>query len=255
MHGIRLPFCLIGLCVFALSAASNQIGAQEFRVETSVYAAGAKQPLTRNLTLFSAGMAYDFPQASSETIVFDPVNQRFVLLDASQRTRTEVNLEGLGDYIAELKQRGLQAKQTYFYDPVFLVRYAADSRRLTLESDAITYRAVGLVPPASHAAAVSTYRQFTDWSARLNATHKGSFPPFARLILNGKLQEHNLLPEQVEVEYAPPGRSGEKAVFQSRQQFAWKLTDDDRRRIEEASRNVLEFTFVEDPREFLKNRR
>jgi hypothetical protein len=58
------------------------------------------------------------------------------------------------------------------------------------------------------------------------------------------LQDRGLLPEHVEFEYTPPGKPGDKALYESRQAFAWLLTDDDRRRIDETSRQLREFKSI-----------
>ena len=244
MRKLQPPYWLIGSLLCLAPAAPAVLRGQEFRVETSVFAGESRQPLAKNLALFTEGLVFDISLTGAETTVFDSAQQRFVLLDRQRSRHTELNLEELGSYVAAVKQQGLETKEQYLFDPQFAVSYSDDSRRLTLTSDAVTYRVKGIVPPESHTAAVAHYRQFTDWSARLNATHTASFPPFARLELNGRLHDRNLLPEHVEFEYTPPGRAGSKAVYQSRQAFAWTLTDDDRRRIEETKRQLVEFTPV-----------
>jgi hypothetical protein len=161
--------------------------------------------------------------------------------------RTQLNLAELGKYTEDLKAKGLKSKEPFLFDPRFEVNYAAASRRLTLDSKVnkvIVYRAVGAAPPAEHASAVGLFRQFADWSLRLNATHARSFPPFARMELNRELQQHGLVPEQVELEFTPSSDPSQKAVYRSRQTFAWTLTDEDQRRIELVARQLLEFTPV-----------
>jgi hypothetical protein len=224
-------------------AAPVSLVAQDFRVETQVYAGSDPQPYASNLTLFAGGAAYDFALASDETTVFDPAHERFALLDTKRKVRTELNLAELGKYTEDLRAKErLKSKEPFLFDPRFKVSYAAASRRLTLDSPVIVYRAVGIAPPAEQSSAVGMFGQFADWSLRLNATHARSFPPFARMELNRELQQRGLVPEQVELEFTPSSDPSQKAVYRSRQTFAWTLTDEDQRRIELVARQLLEFT-------------
>jgi hypothetical protein len=153
----------------------------------------------------------------------------------------------------QLRKEAAKEGEPFLFDPKFDVRYDDSSRRLSLIGGVIDYHAVGTLPPEGHSDAVAQYRLLTDWSARLNATHKQSFPPFARMELNRELFERGLLPEEVELQYTPRSKPGQKAVYRSRQVFAWALTETDRRLILDANRQLLEFPPI-DFREYRKNR-
>jgi hypothetical protein len=107
----------------------------------------------------------------------------------------------------------------------------------------MTYRAKGVTPNSE--TAVSTYRNFADWYARLNATRPGSLPPFARLKLNQAIAKEGWIPKEVELTVTPKMRVvGRKLVMRSHHAAVWQLSGTDRDRIDKAASHMVSFQAV-----------
>ncbi|MEQ8790060.1 MAG: hypothetical protein RIC55_27435 [Pirellulaceae bacterium] len=224
---------------------TESLDAQNFRVKTEVFAEQQRQPIAENLSLFTNDAVYDFSLKGGDTIVFEPGRGRFILLDDARQMKTEMPLEVLGRYVADLQAEGVKGDKKFLYDPQFAVSYLGVRRKLELTSDHIIYRAVGAQPPAEFANAVTRFRQFTDWTARLNATPPGTMLPFARLELNSELHSRQLIPEEVEVVYISPTQPSQRVTYRSKQAFTWELTAQDQQRLDDVQDQLAKFKFVE----------
>lgn len=71
---------------------------------------------------------------------------------------------------------------------------------------------------AEHAEALIAYRDFADWTARLNATCTGGLPPGARLVLNETLLRLERLPGHVELRRQP-----EQPRLTSQHRYEWLI--------------------------------
>ncbi len=78
--------------------------AEEFRIETDVFVNQAKEPAVQTLTIFSGGVVYDFLLTGVEEItVFDRDRNRLVLLDTKRKVKTELTLDRILTYVAQMK--------------------------------------------------------------------------------------------------------------------------------------------------------
>jgi hypothetical protein len=216
--------------------------AQEFRVYTAVHLCGPapeqRQVVARSLTLFHAGRVYDHMEEVGELVMFDPLNDRFLLLRDSLatevsfgelRTMLEVAAVSAGRYAAELDRRPepeaarVAAQLRFQLAPRFETRFDPAQQRLTLVGRELSYHveASTAAPPE----ALAAYVRYADWTARLNAVlrSEGTFPA-PREALNRALTEHQLLPVSVTLKAGDPSESHLVAEHE----FRWQLQAVDR---------------------------
>ncbi len=234
---------VLGIAILALAASTS---ADEFRVESDIFVGNQKEPIAKNLTLFSSGLVYDFPRLGPEEItVFDPARGRFVLLDPQRKVKTTVTTQELLELAAAMKvhARELTGAFAFAANPEFDQEMDDETGWLTLSSPSLTYRARCIAPEVP--SAVARYRGFADWYARLNATRPGSLPPFARMELDKAISERQQIPQEVELTIEPERRFvGRKLVVRSKHLFNWRLSNTDRRQIEQAGTYMAEFEAV-----------
>ena len=220
--------------------------ADEFRVESDIFVGNQKEPIAKNLTLFSSGLVYDFPRMGPKEItVFDPARGRFVLLDPRRKVKTTVTTQELLELAAAMKVHAREMKGAFAFaaNPKFDQEMDDETGWLTLSSPSLTYRALCISPESS--SAVASYRGFADWYARLNATRPGSLPPFARMELDRAISERRQVPQEVELTVEPERRFvGRKLVVRSKHLFNWRLSNVDRQQIEKAGTYMADFEAV-----------
>ena len=233
--------------VVAASAISNRTAlADDFRIESKVFAGTDTSPSSESLTLFSGNRAYDFISAPREITIFDFSRDEITLLDSTRKVRTELTSEKLNSFSDQLRTRA--ARQA---DP--LLRFAAhpqfeeshdDNGWLQYRSPNLTYRVQAA--KIENPAVVREYRQFCDASAQLNSMlHPGAMPPFPRLAVNASLEHANQIPEQVEVTVTAENQpAGKPTVLRSQHALAMQLLPDDQQRIEEANADLSAFKSI-----------
>src|SRR5688572_9223445 len=91
---------LCAMLVTALLASSSLVSsAEEFRIETKIYVGDEAAPVSETSTLFLDGVVYDFLKQPPQTAVFrKPTGGkpgRFILLDRSEKIRTELTTDQL----------------------------------------------------------------------------------------------------------------------------------------------------------------
>jgi len=205
--------------------------AADFRVETSIRMGDGERPLSRNLTLFSGGVIYDFLLGDNEEItIFDTRSQTFRLLDTGRKLQTLVQGSDVADQLARHRTRARKADKfaRFLADPQLSTIYNANTGQLRLTSKVIRYRFT--TTKALQQEDAHRYRVFSDAFARLNAVRRGGIPPFARLQANSELANRGLVPATVELELTTA--SGRVISAVSRHRVVWKLLDEDIRRID-----------------------
>jgi hypothetical protein len=243
----RIRAATVVVLTLCLTAIWTQVAsADEFRVESKVFAADSEKPISESITLFTDDRAFDLLVSPRETIIFDFTSDRIGLLDASRKVRTELATAKLTSFTDQLRTRA--ARQTDA-----LLRFAADPHLEESSDDdgwmrfsgkLLTYRVQAA--QASDPDMVRRYRQFSDASARLNSMlQAGAMPPFARLSVNEALARDGKLPEQVELILAGDAKSGGKpTILRSEHHFSTQLTKVDRHRIDEANEELKTFKQV-----------
>ncbi len=227
-------------------------GAQDFRIYTRVYDAGAAQNVRptvigSSLSLFHAGKVYDHVESEneSEVIIFEPAHRRFTILSTSRSLATTVHFDEIKRKLKLarnitnkrledlLSQKPAPAAETvekvrFPIEPVFKSQYDAQARLLTCESEHLTYhvRCVEVEDPQT----AEFYLHYADWMARLNyVLHPHALYPQPRLKLNELLREHKKMPVEVELR----SDIGMPIHLRAEHQFHWKLDATDRSLIHE----------------------
>lgn len=242
---MRYPiFAVVASVSFSLSAIVSL--AEDMRIETRIFDDKHEEPIARNLTLFSNGAVYDFRQAEPPEIsVYVPQRGHFILLDVGRRVQTRIPMDVLVKFTSAMQvvaNVGSPVNRFAAY-PKFAVRASRSKNEIVMDSPVMTYRVQGT--KADTAETVRLYRQFADGYAHLNATVPGSRPPFARLALNEKLAEQQLIP--IEVEFTlRTNRSGAAQTITSRSQheIAWGLRETDQEQIEQVGEYLVRFADV-----------
>lgn len=228
--------------------APGSASAEEFRVDSKVFLKDAKEPFAEITTLFRAGVVYDYVN-DGEITVFDPVRQRFILLDPARKVKCEVLSKRIREFTREMSARIAKSEDEilrFMAAPKFNMTEQPDGR-FTFASQWITYRVETIAP--ENTTALRQYEEFADWSAQLNPlTDPRALPPFPRLQVNRALREHGRLPVNVEVTLVRrsrlPGRKSE-TVIRSEHQATWQLRADDLKKIDEIGKLMATYKDVD----------
>lgn len=235
---LLVPLLLLLLC----GRAPSPLAAQEFRVYTAVHSVGpdpaVRRVVARSLTLFHSGRVYDHMDEVGELVIFEPVQNRFVLVRDS--LATEVSLDELRNmlevaaaaaqtYAAELAAQpdadaqAAQRQIAFQLAPRFETRFDAATQRLTLAGPELTYHVAGSPNPPPDV--LPAYLRYADWAARLNTVlHSQATFPGPRESLNRALSEHGLLPVTVTLQ---TGGANELQLT-AQHEFRWQLQAVDR---------------------------
>ena len=224
--------------------------AQGLRVSTVVRDAasldksGNEPVLSSSFSLFHNGRVYDYVDAASEVVVFEPNAKKFTIINPQRKIVTTVTfdevrrlLDARGPrmqaYLKELRLKDSAESDramrmlTFQLNPQFEQSFNRNNGLLMLTSDSWKYT-------------VSTrewtdedqreqYIAFTDWLAQLNyVLHPSSMFPEPRMKLNAELRElSNRIPVLVKLDMRPD----ERMVLRAEHKFTRNLTDRDRQLI------------------------
>ena len=217
--------------------------AQDFHVETTLYAVGRGEPreLMQSITLFHAGKTYDFIPRLGELIIFDAAHGQFTLMNTRQRRMTEVHMDevnrmldlarrALNDHLqvlqAEAKPNQSAIEQILFqFNPQFekSITQTNAGPQIDLKSKFFGYTVLAApAPTPTHAFA---YLNYADWIVRLNyILQPGAILPEQRLALDAALREAKLVP--VDVSFTIAG--GESPSVRAQHHIYWELNERDR---------------------------
>lgn len=221
---------LVTLILFCVAA--NAWGADLFRVETEIMVGEKSEPVVEYLTLFTERVVYDFRVTKPEEVtIFDPDRGRIVLLDPVRKWKSTLTHEEILKFTASLKSH-LDSSNPVFYaaaHPEF-GEATEDGDWVVMQNKYITYRVKGDKPKTT--SIVRRYRDFADWSARLNSMRPGNLPPFARIDANQSIAEKGIIPHEVERIVNPNKLGQKKLVVKSRHLTSNILSGTDHKRIE-----------------------
>jgi hypothetical protein len=111
---------------------------------------------------------------------------------------------------------------------------------LTLTSPQFKYVVTCVKPERS--GAEQRYREFADWSARLNGIRPGNLPPFPRMELDQSLAAQGMLPEEIKRTITTSYLTGPRTeTVRSRHLFNWTLSARDRALIEEVGDHLVKY--------------
>lgn len=224
---------------------AGQTRADDFRIHSRVFI-GEGQVARENITLFHAERVYDFMTQPPAVTVYEPGRARFVLLDPVRQRQTEVTLESLDQFLADLRRQASESENPllqFLAQPQFRESGGAEGEML-LASPWMSYRLK--TAPAHGREASRRYREFSDGFAKLNTlTNPASLPPFARLAVNAALDRAGALPSEVALTIVTQARPERKEItYQSRHHVQWRLLEEDLNRVAQADSDLEGFAFV-----------
>jgi len=229
-----------------LSAKPQSVSAQEFRIETEIYIGDATEPASHTVTLFEKSAVYEFVDSPQQVIVYrqGPEGKagQFILLDTVRERRTDVEVERVSKLMAKMTEWASTHKDPllkFAAKPNFEETFDDDSGALTLANKEWTYRTATI--KAQDAATLTRYREFTDRYAELSSMMYNSPPPGPRLALNSSLAKHGVVP--VEIQRSLGG--DDKNAVRATHLFSWRLSREDRTRLDEAQAHLANFKKVD----------
>lgn len=232
------------------------------RIDSELYVNGRKQGVAPR-SLFDGGKVYDYLNGPKEVTIFEPVERRFTLYHGERGVACRVSFLQIEQHLEQRRARALEAvKQAegqgsalaarvrWHWEPTFQEIYDPQLGELKLKGPYATYtiRGVpierfesgsrGVEDEGTVATALLSY---WDWYARLNARlNPQALPPAARLEVNARLIEHELVPEQVELRLL----FGQETTVRTTHETTVGLRREDRRRIDETRRGLSEARMV-----------
>ena len=256
---------VVALAVVAAAAAARAAGDArgfELRVESELFADGAAEPVARSLTLFRAGVAWDFLELAApddkaaaggmrlaEIVLHDPIRERVVVIDPNRDVKTQVEtirLERLSVSLAKWARSADDRLVRWAGGPDFGDGITEKEDALELVGPRVRYAVAYGAAPSTEAAAA--YRRFADTAILLKALlHPGGIPPFPRLALNRRIEVAGAIPAEVSLEIDPKlalvaGRPSRlKCVHKSHP----RLLTGDIARIEDGEAHVASATAVD----------
>ena len=241
-----LPATVVLVFVSSISFIGQVTGQelQGFRVVTEVFKEKQKEAVSDTLTLFTDELVYDFLLNDPEEVtILDVRRNRIVLLDKKRSFQFELKTSDLLQFTAEMKAIATDPKvaKKEWFEPRFTEKFDEQKGELVLQGKMLTYRTQGLKPKLPNA--VRRYREFADWYARLNAM-RGGPPPFPRIELNRALAEKGLLPQEVSRTMFTFQPLRKKNTARSQHDFIFRLSNSDRKRIENTGQYQAKFKKV-----------
>jgi len=240
---------IIPLTMMIWSCAFVCAMSQEFKVETAIYAADAKQPVAQNVTLFQNDVVVDLkvdfanPPNVLETKVYDSRQKKVALLDHVKQVHVEISDNHLLQMVDGLRRDISQRDELQFLvNEVFTEAQELEISRLVLASPTIKYVVEGQRP--TDAGCLKIHGEFLDIFTRLNASDPGGFPPFARMRLNESIKKMGWIPTSVEVEFGSNALLPKGLKMKSTHVLIEGLSKEDTAKIEMAKKQWLGYTPV-----------
>jgi hypothetical protein len=223
---------------------------EDFRVDNTVFVGDKKEPISQSKTIFHDGVVYDCMKTPAETVVFDGMMKRFVLLNMGNGTRAELTTREVTDFVSRFEGRlkEMIAKKPdaliqFMAAPKFEEKFDESAGKLTLSSPLVTYTLVLSPGPADAAAA--QYHEFSDWYARLNVLlTPGALPPFGRLAVNAAVANRKAIASQVTLTITSP-KSGRRQTIRSTHRVVRPLTAADIEQVDRIKKSMTDFKPVE----------
>ncbi|NDC53546.1 MAG: hypothetical protein EBZ74_04475 [Planctomycetia bacterium] len=217
------------------------------RVESEVFVDRAAEPVSRSLTLFRDGLAWDFldgaaPDAAGEIVLHDPARERLVVIDPARNVKTvveAVRLDRLAASLASWARRSDDRLVRWAGGADFAEALVEKERKVELAGPRARYEVAYDTAPSPDAA--ERYGRFADAAILLRALlHPGGVPPFPRLALNRRIAAAGGIPTAVTLELDPRGGlvAGGPRVLRSVHKFHPRLLAADLDRLEDAEARV-----------------
>jgi hypothetical protein len=223
---------------------------QEFRIQSQVYTSESTLPVSHNLTLFSEKLICDFRMTEEvdakpqESIVYDPRQRLFVLLDPQRKVRVEIPDIQLLKLVDGMRRETLQNDRAKFLiNDTFEEDTEWSDGWVTLTSPNLTYRFKGEQP--AEVSILPRYFDFLDSFTRLNASDPTKIPPFPRMRLNQTIKKLGWIPTEVQISTEPNGFFRQPINANSKHVLTSGLTTRDQELIADAKRQWVQFSAVD----------
>ncbi|QDU37078.1 hypothetical protein Mal4_13810 [Maioricimonas rarisocia] len=212
--------------------------AQDMRVYTTVSkvsaSEGQPQVIARTLTLFHAGKVYDHIEEVGEVVIFEPIHNRFRILNGNYvattvpfdqlqqllrvaRSEAVRYLDDLDESADPREQRIVPALK-FQLNPLLRQEYADETGRLQMIGDYLSYDVQ--TAAIEQATLLDQYLAYADWACRLNyVLHPQSMYPESRLQLNDALRNRRRLPTTVSL----TARVDAEIQLRAEHRFGWEL--------------------------------
>ncbi|WP_166821574.1 hypothetical protein [Thalassoroseus pseudoceratinae] len=240
---------LLGAGIISLT---GTLYGQDFRIYTRVYNEASPNQtrasvLGRSLSLFHAGKVYDYIEngSESEVIIYEPSQERFVVLNTSRNLATTIHFDEvahkmhLARQVTENRITELETQQPpaspdvldqlrFPLEANLVEHFDAEQNLLTLSSPHLTYSARCV--EIENQEVVDFYLEYADQIAQLNyILHPNALYPKPRLELNRHLRRLVRLPVEVRLRSS----IGVETQLRAEHQVHWKLDAGDRSLIHE----------------------
>jgi hypothetical protein len=226
---LRALACLSALLAAPLATRGGRAEELAFRVESEVFVNGVDEPVARSLTLFRAGVAWDFldppkaargerqsggAPAAGEIVLHDPARERVVLVDPVRNLKTQIDairLDRLSASLSSWARKSDDKLVRWAGGPDFGEGLTESRERIELAGPRVRYAVEFTAAPSPEAAAA--YQRFADTAILLKAlVRPGGVPPFPRLAINRRVALAGGIPTEVTLDYDAraikvPGRS------------------------------------------------
>ncbi|MCC6492373.1 MAG: hypothetical protein IT424_05070 [Pirellulales bacterium] len=243
---IAAAFVVMPITMVLAALPSLPAAAQEFRIETDVIVGEEETPASHSITLFEKSAVYEFNENPNEIIVYRKAsegrNAQFILLDVASQRRTDVEVDRVERLIEKLSQWAANHQDPlirFSAEPTFEESFDQQSGALSLSSPKWTYKVATI--EAQDAACLERYQDFIDRYTKLSTMLQNGPPPGPRLALNAALAKHRLAP--VEIQRTTGGEN--KNAVRATHIFSWRLSREDRARLDEAQAFLASFDKVD----------
>jgi uncharacterized protein YeeX (DUF496 family) len=225
------------------------LSAQQFRIETALYHDNEQQPSSRNLTLFSDGVIYDFQLSDEvqsgplEITIFDSRKRVFSVLDVQRQIQMHMDVAQLVKIVEGLRNDTAQNQDARFLVTAdFSEEFNSIGNWVSLVSPEIEYRCTGQSP--KDVAILPTYFEFLDYYTMLNATDPKRLPPFCRMRLNQTLEKYGWIPSEIQMIIRENSLFPQGLKATTKHTLIHHLSDLDRDRIAAAKNRWMTFEQV-----------
>ncbi len=228
----------IGLCAVCACA-------DEFRVDTMVFADERPDAICQTVTLFTDNRIYDrLSDERVEVTMIDLADAKITILDLGKQIRSELSFDAINTFVrdANAAARSSPAFVSFAARPRFETVDELNGTLLVLRGANLSYRVDTRRAPNDKVA--QQLKDFTDWSARLNTMRPG-LPPGARLELNRRLFERKRIPNSVTCDIVLDVT--DRRTFTSRHEYSWQLSTEDQAQIACYDRFSRDYAHVDLP--------
>lgn len=252
---MRVSESILGvfLCHFLLmvGVATGQTNREvtEFRIDIDIYDDERKPPISSVQTIFSAGQYVELDDAKGRVTVVDPGQGLITILDSKRKTLVSLDMANM-----EQQLNSVLSEMT----PDQLRKFSSDGGPT---DDGDNYVSIGNewfrykfrpITPANPIIATS-YGDFANWSARVNARYYNS-PPFIRMQLNQMLIDQRQLPAELRRFTVVPSKTetpAKKEEIVARLIVKESLSEKDRTRVASVLKSMDEYKKTTD-RDFFR---